>query len=255
MALVLAAAQYSSFPGDVAGNVKTHVRFGNIAAENGVRLLVFPELSLIGYELELAKANPVLPDDSRLDPLRSLAVQAGMTLVAGAPLPDGRGGLYIGAFAFQPDGAVLTYAKVHVHSSEEHVFISGPGGPMVEVENAKVALAICRDAAIPRHAAQAAAAGATVYTAGAMITGDAYEHKAALLREYAAEHGMTVLLANYSGKTGGEQSAGRSTIWAEDGTVVASSGGNELALIIGRKTHSTWTGSVLTLCDHKEVAQ
>lgn len=53
-ALTLAAAQTISIPGDVPANIQRHLAFMQAAAQQGVQLLVFPELSLTGYEPSLA---------------------------------------------------------------------------------------------------------------------------------------------------------------------------------------------------------
>ena len=247
MRLIIAAAQSASAPGDISRNVSHHLRFGAIAAERGVQLLVFPELSLTGYELTLARSNAVRPDSPALNPLRHLATQAQMTVVAGAPVLNDNDELHIAALAFRPDGSVSTYTKVHVHQSELGVFTPGPGGSALLVEEATVALAICADASHPQHAASAAARGANVYAAGVMIDEIGYARKVPLLRNYALEHKMAVLMANYSGVTGGDVSAGKSALWSEDGQLVAASAGTEEALVVGMKQNGVWNGVVLPL--------
>jgi predicted amidohydrolase len=254
MSLIIAAAQSTSVPGDISRNVAHHLRFGTIAAERGAQLLVFPELSLIGYELTMARSNAVRPDSSHLDPFRHLAARAHMTVVVGAPMLNHKDELHIAAFAIRHDGSVLTYTKVYVHQSEEEVFTSGPGGPALIVEGATVALAICADATHPQHAASAAARGANVYAVGVMITEDGYARKVALLRNYAQEHKMAVLMANYSGATGGEISAGKSALWSEDGQLVVASTGAEEALVIGMKQNGVWNGSVSPLSPPSAIA-
>lgn len=247
MNLIIAAAQSTSFPGDVPQNVARHLRFGTLAAERGVQLLVFPELSLTGYELGLARSNAVHPESADLNPLRHLASRAHMTVVVGAPMLNDHGELHIAAFAINSDGSVSTYTKEHVHQSEQEVFTSGPGGPMLRVADATVALAICADATYPQHAALAAALGANVYAVGVMIDDAGYARKAALLKNYAFQHRIAVLMANYSGSTGGDRSAGRSAIWSEDGQVVAASIGTEEELVIGREQDGVWDGIALPL--------
>ena len=245
MSWIIAAAQSASVKGDVAGNVARHLRLGRLAAEMGAQLLVFPELSLTGYELEIARDRMLRPNSAELEPLRELAVRARMTVTAGAPVRNDRGELLIAALVFRPDGGVLTHSKVHVHSSEEHVFAHGPGGPVLSLGEARVGLGICADASHPEHAAQAASLGADVYAVGAMIEEEAYARKAALLSNYALAHRMAVLLANYSGWSGGWASAGKSAIWSEDGEIVAACAGTEEALIIGRKEGGRWSGEVV----------
>jgi predicted amidohydrolase len=210
-------------------------------------LLVFPELSLTGYELALARSNAVRPDSSDLVSLRELAAQGRMTVVVGAPVLNDEDKLHIAALAIHPDGSVVLYTKQHVHQSEQEVFTSGPGGPALVVGEATVALAICADASHPQHAAAAAVRGANVYAAGVMITADAYAAKVALLQNYALEHRMAVLMANYSGETGGSLSAGKSAIWSEDAQLVAASTGTEEALVAGSKQNGVWKGMVVPL--------
>ena len=247
MGLIIAAAQSASIPGDIARNIACHVRIAAIAAEQATQLLVFPELSLTGYELSLARAHIIRPDAAELEPLRRLAREARMTISAGGPMLNDRGQLHITAFVFKPDGSIATHTKQHVHQSEEHVFTSGPGGPTLQVADASVALAICADASNPTHASNAAARGANAYAVGSMITEDAYARKTALLKNYAMEHRMAVLLANYSGVTGGEESAGKSAIWSEDGQLVAACRGTEEALVVGTKQDNHWMGEVVPL--------
>jgi predicted amidohydrolase len=243
--LIVAAAQSASAPGDVSENLARHLRFGSVAAEHGVNLLVFPELSLTGYELALARSNTVDPRDSRLDSLRRLAVEARMTVVVGAPVMNDKSDLHIGALALRPDGSVFTYTKTYLGQGEEEVFTPGPGGTTVAVEGATVAFAICADTTHPQHPASAAARGADVYAAGVLITEDAYARDAALLRQYSLQHKMTVLMANYAATTGGWVSAGKSAIWSEYGELVAACEGTEEALVIARKRGRAWEGMVL----------
>jgi len=243
--LAIAAAQSASVPGDLSRNVASHLRFGAIAAERGAHLLVFPELSLTGYEPVIARANAIRPDNPGLDPLRRLAEQARMTVVAGAPLLNDQGELHIAAFAIRPDSSVSTYIKEYLGESEKVIFTPGPGGAAMLVENANIALAICADTTHPQHAARAAARGANVYAAGVLVTDDAYARDTALLKRYALEHKMAVLMANYSVATGGWVSAGKSAIWSEDGKLVAASRGTEDALVIGSRQNGAWEGFVL----------
>jgi len=170
-----------------------------------------------------------------------------MTVVVGAPVLNVNDELHIAALAIRPDGSVLTYTKEHIPPSEEEVFTPGPGGPALLVEDVTVALAICADATHPQHAASAAARGASVYAVGAMIDEIGYTRKVSLLRNYAREHRMAVLMANYSGATGGEVSAGKSALWSEDGQLVAASTGTEEALVVGMRQNGVWNGIVLPL--------
>ena len=250
VSLTLAAAQIGTRPGDLPFNLDQHLHFCDVAADHGANLIVFPELSLIGYELDLATGCVVDPMDELVQPLRRMAAEFGLTIVAGAPL-RGRAGalhigsLHIGSMTFRPEGSVITYFKEYVHSSEEHVFTSGAGGAVIDLDGTSVALAICRDATFAEHAKRAADAGATVYAASVMIDEAGYQRKSELLRRWAVEHGMAVLMANYAGTTGGETSAGKSMIWAEGGEVVAGASDNQECLVIASRDVRHWTGRVV----------
>jgi predicted amidohydrolase len=245
--MIIAAAQSMSAPGDVPRNVAHHLQIASLAAEKGVQFLVFPELSLTGYELALARASHVDPNSPALIPLRQQAQKAKMTIVVGAPLRNEHDHLHIAALTLHPDTSVSIYTKEFVHHSEEPIFTSGPGGAPFLIENTKTALAICADATHPQHAAAAASHGAHLYAASVMIDDEGYPRKVALLQHYAQFHHMAVLMANYAGATGGSLSAGKSTIWSEDGHVIIASPGPEEALLIAQKQSHQWTGSLLPL--------
>lgn len=240
--ICIAAAQSASLPGEVSANVATHLRFAEIAAAHGVQLLVFPELSLTGYELALAPEHVLHADDVALAPLRAFAEDSQMAIAVGAPVAGPHGELHIGAILFQPDGAAVTHTKVHVHWSEMPPFTAGPGGAPYTIAGLAVGLAICADASHPEHAAKAASAGARLYAVSVFIEEDAHARKTALIEGYARQNGIPALMANYAGLTGGAPSSGKSAIWDEAGNVITLAPGNEEALVIATRRDGQWKG-------------
>lgn len=247
-ASVFAAAQAISVAGDVHANVMAHLRFMQAAAEQDVKLLVFPELSLTGYELGLAAKLAILPNDSLLQPLRDLARELCLTTVVGMPIRLSTSEpVLIGALIFGADGSLGVYSKQHLHTGEEVVFAPGHGGPMLQMDLDQVALAVCADFTHACHAASAAGQGATVYAAGVLISKGGYEPDTTLLQSYARQHAMAVLMANHGGATGGWESAGRSAIWGPDGSLLAAAQGVGEALVIARRGDSGWAGKAMAL--------
>jgi len=242
--LTIAAAQSRSIKGDIAANAVLHSEFVVAAAGFGAQLVVFPELSLTGYEPDIARECAIAPEDARLDPLRRLARQHGMTVVAGAPILPATGLPHIAAFAFLPDGTVSVYTKRHLHPGEEACFQPGAGGAALHVAGETIALAICADTTHPEHAASAAAGGATIYAAGVLITEQGYAADARLLERYAFEHRMAVLMANHSSPSGRWTPAGRSAIWRPDGRLAIAAAGAEEALVIATRQDGRWRGNV-----------
>ncbi|MGF6281484.1 carbon-nitrogen hydrolase family protein [Pseudomonas silensiensis] len=244
--LIIAAAQSISIAGDLAANIVWHQRFMQLAAEQGVQLLVFPELSLTGYERGLAAELAIAPDAEVLQPLRDLAREVGVTTVVGMPIRLSEDSpVLIGALVLGADGSLGIYSKQHLHPGEEVAFAPGTGGSTLTLGADTVALAVCADFSHASHAAAAAQQGADLYAAGVLITENGYAPDTALLQGYARTHAMAVLMANHGGATGGWESAGRSAIWASDGSLIASASGTGNLMVVARRNADGWKGQLV----------
>jgi predicted amidohydrolase len=248
----LAAAQTIPKRGDVDHNVSSHADLIHAAAEEQAQVLVFPELSLTGYELDLADELAFSDDDPRLEPLSDLANSCDMTLVVGAPVRIGPG-LFIGAFVLLPDRRVEFYTKQHlgafpsdaspdgiVPPAEDTVFQPGNRDPLVDLAGSTAALAVCADTGRPAHPEKAAGRGAMNYLASMFVIPSDLENELARLAGYAAHHSMAVVMANYGGATGGLESAGRSAIWSERGELLAQLEENGSGLAVASEGDAGW---------------
>lgn len=242
--LTVAVVQSMAVPGDVARNVSLHVCMAALAASHGARMVLFPELSLTGYDLGLTTADALAAEDTRLQPLHDVAQAYAMVVVAGAPLASADG-LHIGAMIFAPNRGVGAYVKQYLHAGEDIAFRPGPGGDPLAIGDEVLALAICADATHPKHASEAVRRGATVYAASCLITEGGYAADTALLQQYATNHRILVLMANYGGPTGGWVSAGRSAIWSNNGDLLACAPATGEALVIAERRHDRWLGAVV----------
>lgn len=242
----VAAAQTISTAGDIEANVECHLKFLREASERAVRLVVFPELSLTGYEPTLAARVAIEEHDRRLAPLREACVKGGMFVVVGAPMNvDGR--VRIAALVLTPHGTVTIYTKKYLHPGEEPAFAPGMGGGLVAIDNDAVAIAICADTSHPEHAQAAASRGADLYVASSLITEAGYANDTALLQNYASEYRFPVLMANHGGKTGGWLPIGKSAFWAPDGSCVVVAPNAGCALLIANRETAGWRGEIVTL--------
>lgn len=247
-AFALAAAQSIAIAGDIPANLQRHLALMRAAAEEGVQVLVFPELSLTGYEPSLAAGLAIAPDDMVLAPLREMAQALRLTAVVGMPIrlaPEA--GVAIGALVLGADGSLAVYTKQHLHPGEEVAFVPGQGGAVLGWGGELIALAVCADFSHASHSLAAVEARANVYAAGVLISEGGYATDSALLQGYAAEHGLLVLMANHGGPSGGYVCAGRSAIWADDGSLLAAVPGLGDALVIARRESGQWSGQLVAL--------
>lgn len=243
--LKIAVAQVPLIRGDIASNLSTHLKAVGKAAAEGVNYLVFPELSLTGYEPELASSFAFSPADERLNPLAEAAKMNQIYIGVGVPLA-GEGLPKIGLVIFYPTGATELYEKIYLHSGEEKYFSPGHAHHFMTVNGLKIANAICADTNNKRHAEYCANEKAVIYMAGVLFTEQGYEADEKKLISYAREYNMLVAIANHNSATGGWVPCGKSTIWSASG-VLATANGKQSALVIAELRDEAWVGSVVEL--------
>jgi predicted amidohydrolase len=246
-AFKIAAAQVASIGGELARNLRTHAAVISAAAEHEVSVLVFPELSLVGYEPALAASHAITASDPRLTQLGELAHLHGMHVLVGAPLVTDGAKPALGAILFGPDGSRRTYAKMHLGGSEPDYFAAG-SGPLVFGSNGQtVGLSICADSAAPSHPRTCASLGASVYAAGMFLNAEWYATDAPRLAAYAPRHRLLVLMANHAASVGTYVSVGKSAVWAPDGSLLAQAAGTEDALVVATHGPEVWSAEVIAL--------
>jgi predicted amidohydrolase len=212
--LTIAVAQPHIVSHDVAANVATHAAVVRAA---GTRVVVFPELSLTGYELA---ASTVDVDDPRLAPLVEACASCGAVALVGAPVD----GPHIAMLVVDGGGVAVAYHKINLAGDEPARFRPGDKPVAIDVDGWRLGLAICKDTGVPAHAEDTVALGIDVYVAG--VAEDSAEVLARRAHRTATTHGVWVAVASFAGPTGGgfDTTAGRSTIVSPSGEVVARAG-------------------------------
>jgi len=232
--------------GDIGANLARHLEMIRLAAAQRADLLLFPELSLTGYELDLVADLAFETGDPRLEVLRVRAIEHGLTIVVGAPVRLDTG-LHIGAFTYEPRGVVGLYTKHHLGGDEAKYVVPGERNPRLDLRGRTAAIAICADANQASHAGSAAERGADFYLTSAFVEVGDQVKKEATLAGHASHHAMTVVLANYGGASGGLPSGGRSAVWDRSGKMVVQAPSSGAALVIARPNQDRWTGRTLDL--------
>ncbi|UQX01043.1 carbon-nitrogen hydrolase family protein [Streptomyces sp. RerS4] len=219
----IAAAQLTCVPADVTANAALAAALAGQARDRGAELVVFPELTLTGYELESLAEDPGLwladADDPRLDGPRSagIAVAVNAALRADGPLPA------LATLVYDADGAhVTTYAKQHLYGHEQDVFAPGDTDGRFELGGMRFSLGICFDHHFPDLAARARADDCRVHLASSLYgTGDGRAQRASVYPGIAKGYGLHVALANHVGPAGPWTGCGGAAVWAPDGRSLA----------------------------------
>jgi predicted amidohydrolase len=243
--MIIASAQTNPDQKDILSNLKDHYQLIRIAATNGVQLIVFPEMSITGYQRERAKEFSFSENDTRLGIMKQMAIDNNMIIIAGAPLNIGQR-LFIGSLIFTPEGSTLVYTKQYLHPGEEVSFLpSMIYDPVIEIENEKISLAICADIDNPLHAESAFLRGSSFYFPSIFFSKNGIPEAHKLLGEYAKKYSLNILMSNFCGKSWNTVAGGRSAFWNSKGVLVSSLDETNSGLLIVEKVVETWKGKTI----------
>jgi predicted amidohydrolase len=242
---VFAAAQTSPTRYNYHANLNDHYRFIELAAKNGAGLIVFPEMSITGYEREKANEARFTMNDERLYKLNELSAAYDITIIAGAPVIV-HDKLYIGSFIYKPNGSVSLYTKHFLHPGEEIAFIpSMEYDPLLVAGDETVSLAVCADIDHIEHSEAAAAKKTSLYIASIFFSPGGIPDAYAKLSTYAADYSMHVLMANFCGQSWGSYAGGKSAFWDMNGNLVQSLGPDKPGLLLVKKMNSSWESEII----------
>jgi predicted amidohydrolase len=216
MTLTVAAVQPACAAKDVAANARTHADAIRAA---GARLVVFPELSVTGYELD---ADPVSLE--ALDEIVAACSETDSIALVGAPIA----GDHIATLRVQASGVDVdvAYRKSFLGGDELTRFTPGPGPVVLDVDGWRVGLGICKDTGVAQHIGDTATLGVDLYVAGLVHLPKELDEQEARAIRIATACDSFVAFASFAGPTGGgyDDTAGNSAIYAADGSALARAG-------------------------------
>lgn len=223
-------AQTRPVKGDIQRNVELHGKFIERAAAQGADMVIFPELSITGYEPTLAKELATGADDRRFDGFQQIADARGMTIGIGVPTRND--GLNISMVLFQPGKAREIYSKEFIHADEEPFFVRGRNSIGLIGGESRIALAICCELSVPAHSKRAFERGAKVYLASVAKTENGVANAYKTLAEIARKYSMIALMCNCVGHCDNFEAAGGSAIWNDQGELIAQLDGVSEGILI-----------------------
>lgn len=230
--VTIGLAQLPIVKGAVIENLATHLEYIKRAAAMDADVVVFPELSLTGYELELLTQLAMPKSADTFSTLSAAATANNIIIIAGCPLVSEGNKPQIGAIICFPSGQRDFYAKQHLHKGEDIHCSAGSDSYLLTVNDTRIGLAICADFSNPAHAEAAVVQQAGVYIASALISDAGYEADAKLLAGIAKRHQIPVLLSNHVSPTDGWQTCGESGGWNTAGELAVAANGTKPSVVL-----------------------
>lgn len=217
--------------GNIERNIELHKYWIKQAIVQHAELIVFPELSLTGYEPELANYLATNQNDNRLDCFQKLSDENNISIGVGLPTRK-EDDLNISMIIFQPLKSRITYSKQYLYPTEVSTFKAGNNPLILEFETEIVAPAICFELSNKDHYEFAAQNKATVYLASVLNSVSGIDADLKKLGNIARDYKMVTFMANFIGESGGYKCAGKSTVWNDKGEIIKQLGDKEAGLII-----------------------
>ncbi len=223
-------AQTRPIPGDIPCNIQRHESIVRQAIANDSQMVIFPELSLTGYEPSLAAALATDEHDERLAIFQRLSDEHAITIAVGLPTRH-NAGVCISLMIFQSKLPRRTYSKAYLHRDEEPFFVPGERFVGLIGDN-NTALAICYELSVPEHAAQAARNGANIYISSVAKSATGVAAANERLAHIAREYSQLVLMVNSIGPADNFVCVGGSAVWNRQGKQLAKLDDNTEAILL-----------------------
>ncbi|MBC3542309.1 carbon-nitrogen hydrolase family protein [Rufibacter sediminis] len=216
----ISIAQIKPIKGDISANINKHKQMISLASSLKASAIFFPELSVTGYEPRLAEELATDEYDQRFDDFQQISDTSNITIGLGVPTNSDTG-IRITMVIFQPGRARQMYSKQQLHADELPFFAPGEKQAIITVDQTKIAPAICYESLQPAHADAAAKMGAEIYLASVAKSQNGVNKAMVHYPEVAKEHAMPVLMANCVGACDDFVSVGQSSVWTNQGVLLA----------------------------------
>ena len=206
------------------------------AADQGVRLILFPELNITGYSTgsHLEFLNPSHP---AVRFVSRMAEKYGLAIAAGMVWQDEGGTVSLSHGLWEPNGSIHMYRKTHLSAREEMVYAVGDSLPVFTLDGITVGVQMCLEHHFPDIAQTLVLRGAQLILcphATPRITADQRQSSWHIaLRARAYDNCVYLLAANLQGDNGqGLVYPGGAMAIAPGGEVLAEDFSGQAALII-----------------------
>lgn len=205
-----------------AANREKAAVFLSQAAEQGAQLVVFPEMSLTGFSMNVSLAEPPNGDTVEFfaDRTRELGIAAGFGFSC---IHDG---IITNRFCIAYNGEIVAaYDKIHPFSygGENLTYTAGNCPVIAEVCAERIGLTVCYDLRFP-ELYQKLSENCSVILTIANWPDTRSVHWNTLLKARAIENQCYVAGCNRCGSAGGLSYSGESAVYSPEGEVVCAAG-------------------------------
>ena len=150
---------------NVEDNINSYIKYIELAAEEGVELILFPELSLQGFPPSMAgydkkaslhqyEVSEVIPEGNTTRVMSRMAKKYNMYISWGMTEQDSNcfDKLYNACVLVGPEGYIGHYRKVHLPGTERLYSYPGNEYPVFDTKIGKIGIMICFDKMFPEVA-------------------------------------------------------------------------------------------------------
>jgi predicted amidohydrolase len=217
--MIICIAQTQSLKGKIQESIEQHVQMINRAVKLSADLIVFPELSITGYEPINASELATSIQDLRFSVFQEIADTNRIAIGVGMPTHSPEG-INISVLIFQPKAKRLVYSKQMLHSDELPYFVCGKDQVILNIKEKKIAIGICYETLQREHFVNAHQQGADIYIASVAKPRGGIEKAYTHFPKVANEFNTPILMSNCVGFCDNFMSVGQSAVWNKDGELI-----------------------------------
>ena len=228
--MIIAIAQIDITWEDSNENMKTVEDFVKKALENEVELILFPEMALTGFTMDINKL--LLSEYEIISWIKKIAVNNNINIGIGFAIKVDENGKNKYVIVSKEGKILTTYTKMHPfsYSGEDKKYYSGDEICICKIEEFNIAPFICYDLRFP-EIFQLASKEAQIITVAASWPKSREQHWITLLKARAIENQCYVIGINRVGSGDGVQYNGASIFVSPNGEILNEINSEEMLII------------------------
>jgi predicted amidohydrolase len=213
-------AQTLSIKGGIKENIQNHLQMINRAVSANADLIIFPELSITGYEPRLARSLALNLNSSILDSFQEISDAHEISIGVGMPT-NTAGEIQISMLIFEAFKERVSYSKQRLHKDETPYFKEGNHQVFINIKGLKLALGICYETLDGEHFLKCKNKGADIYIASVAKSESGIKQANSKFPQMAQEYQIPILMSNAVGFCDNFLSLGESAVWNQNGELQA----------------------------------